>query len=114
MLVRFFLLMVTVIGLADARTTEVREGTGVPTVDAYDVYGTFRSPYESQFPYVCYDRRVKVQDAGYITYLRYEGCKRANGPCHQFGKEHFGQYPNDYKAFQALKRCVSARPRFVD
>ncbi|KIM06790.1 MAG: hypothetical protein KU38_11865 [Sulfurovum sp. FS08-3] len=114
MLVRLFVLMIMVIGVVDARTTEVREGTGVPTVDVYDVYGTFKSPYESRFPYVCYDRRVKVQDERYITYLRYEGCKRTDGPCHQFGQEHFGKYPNDYKAYQAFQRCVSARPRFVD
>ena len=107
-----FLLVTTL--MIDARTTvEVREGSGIPIVDARDVYGTFNSRYESRFPYVCYIKRIKIIDDGEM-YVKYKGCKRASNKCYKFGKEHFGKYPNDYKASQALHRCRTSRPRFVD
>jgi len=110
-LMTFFLLITLVV---NGRTTvEVREGTGIPIVDTRDVYGTFNSRYESRFPYVCYIKRIKIVDDGEM-YVKYKGCKRASDECYKFGKEHFGKYPNDYKASQALRRCINSRPRFVD
>ncbi|SHO81354.1 hypothetical protein MNB_SV-15-920 [hydrothermal vent metagenome] len=107
-----FLLVTTFI--LDARTTvEVREGSGIPIVDSTNVYGKFNSRYKSRFPYVCYSKRIKVIDDGEM-YVKYKGCERTDDKCYKFGKEHFGKYPNDYKASQALRRCINSRPRFVD
>ena len=114
MFLRFIMVLLVMTFTLNARTTvEVREGTGIPLVDSRDVYGTFNSRYESRFPYVCYIKRIKIIDDGEM-YVKYKGCKRASSPCYNFGKEHFGRYPNDYKASQALYRCKTSRPRFVD
>jgi hypothetical protein len=77
------------------------------------VEGTFRSPYQSKFPYVCYDKRLKIISEG-TYYLSYEGCMRINTSCQSTGRVHFGKYPNDAKAYEALQRCENSRPRFVD
>jgi|GEM_PF-906281 len=116
MFIRVFLTFLLMLSFVDARTTtEIREGTGVPTVNVHDVYGTYKSRDQSRFPYVCYDKRVIVyDDYGRISYKRYDGCKRTDGPCRRFGKEHFGKYPNDYEAYKAMRRCVRSNPRFVD
>ncbi|MBN2824047.1 MAG: caspase family protein [Campylobacterales bacterium] len=82
--------------------------------DTLDIDTTYQSSNTSRYPYVCYDRRIKQSEGRHITYLKYEGCKRYNQPCARLGKEHFGKYPNDYRAHKALIRCNSSRPRFVD
>lgn len=99
-------------GMIFADSFEVKTGEGyrVPTTN---VEGTFRSPYESRFPYVCYDKRVKVVVDG-VMYLKYNGCMRYNRSCKSLGRAHFGKYPNDLDASKALTRCRNARPRFVD
>ena len=63
--------------------------------------------------YVCYDKRVKVI-SGNTMYLRYDGCARYRYSCYSNGKAHFGKYPNSRAARNALYRCQTARPRFVD
>jgi len=116
MLVRFFIAVMLILSFAEARTTtEVREGTGVPTIDFNRVDAShLRSKNESRFPFVCYDSRVKVEDDDGIAYLKYKGCNRTTTHCHKFGQEHFGKYPNDYESYQALQRCINSRPKFVD
>jgi hypothetical protein len=95
-----------------ADSMEIKTGNGY-RVQTHSVEGRFESPYQSQFPYVCYDKRVKVIVDGEM-YLKYKGCKRFNTSCKRLGRAHFGRYPNDQKASQALNRCLRATPRFVD
>ncbi len=85
-----------------------------PPLPIHDIDSTYQSPNAANYPYVCYDRRMKQHDRGLITYLKYEGCKRYKQPCSTLGKEHFGKYPNDLLAHKALNRCETSRPRFVD
>jgi hypothetical protein len=63
--------------------------------------------------YVCYDKRIKVVSDGQI-YLSYRGCTRESIKCSRLGKVHFGKYPSNSKASNALWRCRNAKPRFVD
>lgn len=108
------LILITFLGLSMlySASYEVRTGDGyrVPT---RTVYGDFTSRYESHFPYVCYDRRVKSVEYGKV-YVRYEGCKRFNRSCESLGRVHFGRYPNDYASNKAYYRCLNARPKFID
>ncbi len=98
------------VGLADS--VEFRTGDGHRT-ELRSVNGTFESRHESQFPYVCYDKRIKVVSDGDV-FVKYKGCTRVRVSCKSLGRVHFGKYPNDYKASQALDRCYNARPRFID
>ncbi len=95
-----------------ADTIEVKTGHGYKAKTT-TVYGSFKSRYESRFPYVCYDKRVKVIVDGDM-FLSYKGCKRYDAPCSRLGRAHFGKYPHDLAAYKALGRCKNARPRFVD
>ena len=63
--------------------------------------------------YVCYDRRVRFVSDGLI-YLRYDGCARYTYSCARNGKARFGKYPSVRAARNALYRCRTANPRFVD
>jgi hypothetical protein len=72
----------------------------------YSEGGTF-------YPYVCYERRIRVFRNGY-QYLRYEGCTRSQYSCQNIGMVHFGHYPNNRASYRALQRCINATPRFVD
>jgi hypothetical protein len=65
------------------------------------------------YPYVCYERRVRVFRNGY-QYLRYEGCIRSRSSCRDIGMVHFGRYPNNRASYRALQRCINSTPRFVD
>jgi hypothetical protein len=65
------------------------------------------------YPYVCYQRRVRVFQNGYQI-LRYEGCTRSRYSCRSIGMVHFGRYPNNRASYRALQRCINATPRFVD
>jgi hypothetical protein len=65
------------------------------------------------YPYVCYERRVRVFRNGY-QYLRYEGCIRSKVSCRSIGMVHFGRYPNNRASYRALQRCRNSTPRFVD
>ena len=98
--------------LAQADSMEIKTGSGYRE-NLNRVQGNFTSRYESQFPYVCYDKRVKVIIDGQV-YLTYKGCTRVNNSCRNVGRAHFGKYPNDYESNKALYRCINARPRFVD
>jgi len=103
-----------VISLASAEKiyTEEKVSDGY-RVSTTTVHGTFRSRHQSNFPYVCYDKRVRRYING-TTYLTYQGCKRFDSSCSSLGRVHFGKYPNDYSSYKAYKRCINARPRFVD
>lgn len=101
------------VSVSFADIIEVKSGDGY-RADLRTVQGTFRSKYESRFPFVCYDKRVRILSNDGNEYLTYKGCTRVNMSCESTGRAHFGKYPNDYKAYQALQRCINARPRFVD
>lgn len=111
-LVFLTMILVSLLGADTTSVVEIKTGDGykVPT---NTVYGTFKSKHQSKFPWVCYDKRVRVFRNG-TRYLKYEGCTRYNNSCKYLGRAHFGKYPNDYKSYKALQRCVNARPRFVD
>lgn len=99
-------------GGLQADTIEIKSADGYRE-NLRNVQGTFKSRHQSRFPYVCYDKRIKVISHG-TYYLSYKGCTRVNVSCKSTGRAHFGKYPNDYKASKALRRCQNARPRFVD
>ena len=63
--------------------------------------------------YVCYNKRIKVISDGQM-YLSYRGCTRENIRCSRLDKVHFGKYPSNSKASDALWRCRNSKPRFVD
>ena len=64
--------------------------------------------------YVCYAKRIKyVSDSGGI-YLRYDGCGRYRDSCASNGLARFGKYPSVRSAKNALYRCRTSQPRFVD
>ncbi|MFK5975287.1 MAG: hypothetical protein QM493_02155 [Sulfurovum sp.] len=96
-----------------AETIEIKSGDGYRS-DLTSVQGTFKSRHQSRFPFVCYDRRVRIISDNGNEYLTYKGCTRVNVSCKSTGRAHFGKYPNDYKAHQALRRCRNAKPRFID
>jgi hypothetical protein len=107
-----------IISILFAMTSLIAEKIEIKTGDGYKeplntVKGIYRSKYQSHFPYVCYDKRIKVV-SGRDIYLSYKGCTRIDSSCQSVGRAHFGKYPNDYKAYQALGRCVNARPKFID
>ena len=64
---------------------------------------------QSNYPYVCYSKKYIVNNS-----VVYSGCIRSAYRCSSIGKYHFGKYPNDYKAHQAFKRCLSSNPKFID
>ena len=97
--------------IAQADTVEIRTGEGYRE-SLHTVQGTYKSKYASEFPYVCYDKRIKVVSEG-ETYVSYKGCTRIDVRCQSTGRVHFGKYPNDYKAHQALQRCRNSRPKFI-
>jgi len=106
----FVLMILSSWTLADL--IDIKTGNGYRE-DLRRVDGVFKSRHQSRFPYVCYDKRIRVVSSG-TYYLKYEGCTRVNVSCTSTGRAHFGRYPNDYKAYKALRRCRSARPKFVD
>jgi len=61
--------------------------------------------------YVCYDNKYRSQATGKWVYT---GCKRYYDSCHSNNKLHFGKYLSDKSASDALYRCVSSSPRFID
>ena len=63
--------------------------------------------------YVCYDRRVKYVSEDRM-YIRYDGCARYTYSCASNGLARFGKYPSVRAAKNALYRCRTSRPRFVD
>jgi len=71
------------------------------------------SKYTHMFPYVCYEKRIKVKVAGEML-LKYKGCFRTDASCKTIGRAHFGKYPNDFESYKALNRCIDAKPKFVD
>ncbi len=81
-------------------------------IEVKQASGTSYSSSKSHL-YVCYNKRIKVVVDGDM-YLAYRGCTRENIKCSGIGKVHFGKYPNNYKTSQALQRCQSAQPRFID
>lgn len=109
---RLLMSIVLLTGMVMADSFEVKTGEG-HRVKTTSVPGVFKSKHESRFPYVCYDKRVKMIIDNRM-YLVYNGCARYNGNCKRLGRAHFGKYPNDLKAYEALQRCVNARPKFVD
>lgn len=104
--------MVLLTGMLIADSVEIKTGEG-HRVKTTSVQGVFNSKHESRFPYVCYEKRVKLIVDNKM-YLVYNGCKRYNANCKRLGRAHFGKYPNDFKAHQAFQRCENARPKFVD
>ena len=109
---RLVLVSILSLGFVYADTIEIKSGNG-ERENLTHVEGSFYSKHQSRFPYVCYDKRIKIISEG-SYYLTYKGCTRVNVSCKSTGRAHFGKYPNDFKASQALERCKSARPRFVD
>lgn len=95
----------------NTRTITVDKPVDNRVDNSSDSYKSQRTEY---YPYVCYDQRITEGERRRITYVKYIGCKRYNRPCKSLGKEHFGKYPNDYRAYKALIRCQTSRPRFVD
>lgn len=92
---------------------EVKEGEGVKA-HLVDYNGPIhKSKYTSMFPYVCYEKRIKIDVDG-ETLLKYKGCFRVDTSCKSIGRAHFGKYSNDYKAYKALFRCKNSTPKFVD
>jgi hypothetical protein len=92
---------------------EVKEGEGIKSnLINYDG-PVHKSKYTKKFPYVCYEKRIKIELEGEVL-LKYKGCFRVDVSCKSIGRAHFGKYPNDYKAYKALKRCLRAAPKFVD
>lgn len=69
-----------------------------------------RAPKKSNLLYVCYDSK----SFDYNDNVTYMGCKRSSIPCKRNKKRHFGKYPNNSKALQALGRCQKSNPRFTD
>jgi len=92
---------------------EVKEGDGDKSIlTPYD--GISPTSKETQlFPYVCYEKRIKVKVDGELL-LKYKDCFRTDVSCKSIGRVHFGKYPNDYESYQALERCINAKPKFVD
>lgn len=106
------LFLVFFISLSLAEKIEIKSADGYRS-DLHTVEGVFKSKYESNFPYVCYDKRIQVISDN-NRYVTYKGCRRIDVSCQSTGRVHFGKYPNDYKAYQALNRCQTARPKFID
>jgi len=98
--------------LLHADFVEIKRGDGYRE-DLRTVEGTYKSRHESYFPYVCYDKRVRVVSEG-EEFLTYQGCTRVDVSCASVGRAHFGRYSNDAESFKALNRCRNSRPRFVD
>jgi hypothetical protein len=92
---------------------EVKEGDGVKAhLTPYDGVPP-TSKYTHIFPYVCYEKRIKIKVAGEML-LKYKECFRTNASCKKIGRAHFGKYPNDFESYKALNRCINAKPKFVD
>ena len=92
---------------------EVKTGDG-PKADLTPYDGPPpTSKYTSLFPYVCYEKRIKINVAG-ETLLKYKDCFRTDASCKSIGRAHFGKYPNDFESYKALNRCINATPKFVD
>ncbi len=99
-------------GLIYADSIEIKTGDGYRE-PLTTIYGSYKSKNGHKFPYVCYDKRIKVVADGEM-YLTYKGCTRITTSCKSVGRAHFGKYPNDYESYKARKRCENSRPRFVD
>jgi len=89
--------------LVTAEYLEVKTGGG----KAY--YNTNTKPRL----YVCYNKRLKYISQG-IMYLRYDGCARYTHSCASNGKARFGKYPSQRATKNALHRCQTANPKFID
>lgn len=59
--------------------------------------------------FVCYSSKT-VKNAKPI----YNNCQRVNSVCDSLGLKHFGHYINKKDAQDALQRCKSSKPKFVD
>ena len=87
---------------------------GYDYVEVRDSDGTsYYSNRNNSRHYVCYNKRIKVVSDGEL-YLSYRGCARKRYRCSDYGMYHFGKYPSNSKASDALWRCRNSRPRFVD
>ena len=53
------------------------------------------------YPFVCYAKKIKTGTDKTI----YQECVRSETKCNSIEKSHFGEYPNDLKAYEAFKRC---------
>jgi len=101
---RLFVLAVLLFGsFVLAEYVEVKTGYG----------RTYYETREQPRLYVCYNKRVRVHREG-MVYLRYDGCARYTYSCRSNGKARFGRYPSVRAARNALYRCKTAQPRFVD
>jgi hypothetical protein len=112
MRIALFLGVVFLVSLLNADFVEIKRGDGYRE-NLTTVEGTYKSRRESYFPYVCYDKRVRVVSEG-EEFLTYQGCTRVDVSCASVGRAHFGRYSNDAESFKALNRCRNSRPRFVD
>jgi hypothetical protein len=64
--------------------------------------------------YVCYEDRNIIHIEGNQYYMEYIGCQISRKSCESIGLRRFGHYPNNYETREALRRCIKAKPRFVD
>ncbi len=61
--------------------------------------------YVFEGPYICYDERKGK---------KYQGCMRASKECKSIGKKHFSRYSDEQATRDALWRCQSSKPKFMD
>ena len=53
------------------------------------------------YPFVCYQKKIKDNTDRII----YQKCARSEAQCSTIEKLHFGEYLNDFKAYEAFERC---------
>ena len=59
--------------------------------------------------FVCYSKKV-MQNGKPV----YSDCQRVNSVCESLGLKHFGHYLNKKDAQDALQRCKTSKPKFVN
>jgi len=59
--------------------------------------------------FVCYSKKV-IQNGK----PKYSNCQRVNSKCESLGLKHFGHYLNKKDAQDALQRCETSKPKFVN
>ena len=59
--------------------------------------------------FVCYSKKV-MQNGKPV----YSNCQRVNSVCESLGLKHFGHYLNKKDAQDALQRCKTSKPKFVN
>ena len=62
------------------------------------------------YPFVCYAKKIKDNADKTI----YQECARSEAQCSTIEKLHFGEYLNDFTAYEAFNRCSKGDPKFVD